>query len=60
MLHENPVKGWLTIRGIQDAADADKDKRFRYVSTANAMITLEKILKYASKGFDDEIPRALK
>lgn len=54
-----PVKGYMSLRGIQDGADPAKDKKYRYASAANACRFLEEFLKFCSKGFEEELPKHL-
>lgn len=55
LLKKDRTKGYLVIRGISDNADVDKNKEYRYVPAANAMIALDSLLKNASMGFEEEI-----
>lgn len=57
LLHNSRTAGYLIVRGIQDKADAAKDKKYRHIATAHAMRTLAELLSLASSGFTREIPR---
>lgn len=55
LLKHDRTKGYIVIRGISDNADINKNKDYRYVPAANAMIAVDTLLRFASAGFKDEV-----